>query len=789
MMLKNYLQIALRVFRKHRLYTLINIGGLTVGLATAMLIYLWVQHEYSVDAFHENGPILYSVIQEGSNNQGQVVYGDNTPGPMGPALVEEIPEIEDFCRISYPNTLALRYSDQHKGMENGIWADESFFELLTFPLSQGLAEEVLDDPNQIIISEALANRYFKGENPIGKVITVSDGYTTFDSKVSGVVQKIPANSSLQFDFVIPFSKFLLINEWAENWGSSSFRCIVKLNPEANLPRVNEKIEPFFTQHHEIVGNKMLLQPFSDRYLYGDLKPGRVPAGRVTYVRLFTFIGIFILLIACINFMNLATARAGIRTKEIGVRKVIGAQRKNLIWQFLTEAVLLAVFSAGCAILLAQLLLPAFNQLTGKSLSIPLMDLKFSAVLLLMILITGLLSGSYPALFLSAFKPVRTLKGQLTKSHGEALFRKVLVVFQFTLSMALVIATLVIYYQIHFIRNKNLGMDRENVIFLSASPEIFNAREIFANELKKLPGIAQVSFTNDRPSRVYANTHDPFWEGMQEGDDIGFEFLFTGYDFVKTLGIKVVEGRDFSREFASDTLNYLLNETAVEMMNLEDPLGKQFDFWGRKGEIIGIVEDFHYRSLHDRIDPFVILLWPENTGYIMVKSLPGKTTQALSSLQEVYSRFAPHYPFDYSFLDDDFESDYKGEMLIGKLANYFSAVVILISCLGLFGLVSFTAERKTKEIGIRKVLGASLAQLVGLISRDFMPLVLIALVLAVPIAWYLMKQWLQDFYYRISLEPWIFAAAGMAMIIIALTTVSYRAVRAGLINPVDALRNE
>lgn len=333
------------------------------------------------------------------------------------------------------------------------------------------------------------------------------------------------------------------------------------------------------------------------------------------------------------------------------------------------------------------------------------------------------------------------------------------------------------------------MDRENVIFLNASPEIFGAQETFVNELKKLPGISEVSFTSGRPSQVYNNTRDPSWEGMKDGENLGFEFLFTGYDFIKTMGIKIVAGRDFSREISSDTLNYLLNQTAVEMMNLEDPLGKQFVSFGRKGQIIGIVEDFHYRSLHDKIDPFVIFLWPENTGNIMAKSLPGQTTQALSSLRDVYQKFAPHYPFDYSFLDEDFERDYKSEMLIGKLANYFTVVVIFISCLGLFGLVSFTAERKTREIGIRKVLGASVTQLVGLISRDFIPLVLIALVLAAPITWFLMDLWLHDFYYKIALEPWIFTTAAIAMVVIASITVSYQAIKAGMANPVDSLRSE
>jgi len=564
---------------------------------------------------------------------------------------------------------------------------------------------------------------------------------------------------------------------------------VQLNPKASLATVNSKIEPFFTEHHSIVNVKLFLQKFSEQYLYGNIKPGRIPGGRITYVHLFSLIGIFILLIACINFMNLATARSGIRTKEVGIRKVIGAGRDKLIAQFMTEAILLALISAACAVLVALLLLPAFNQLTGKSLDIPLQEFKFLFSVVALASLTGLVSGSYPAFFLSAFKPVMTLKGKFNKNSGEVFFRKALVVFQFTLSIALVIATMVVYYQIHYIKNKNLGMERENVIFLSASSDITFSQETFSSELKKRPGVKEVTFTNSRPSEVSGNTHDPFWEGMKDGEGLGFSFLWTGHDFIKTMGMEIVSGRDFSRDVSLDTLNYILNETAVDMMNLKDPLGKSFDFWGRKGEIIGVVKDFHYSSMHERIDPFVILLWPENTSYAMVKTQPGETKEALASLETVYKQFVPDYPFEYSFLDDDFERVYKSEMLIGRLANYFTVIVILISCLGLFGLASFTAERRTKEIGVRKVLGASIPQVVGLISQDFLYLVVLAFFMASPVAWFLMKDWLGEFYYRIELELWIFMAAGVASLGIALLTVSYQAIKAGLANPVDSLRNE
>ncbi len=788
-MLKNYIKIALRVFRKHKLYTLINIGGLTVGLATSILIFLWVQDERRVDQFHEKGADLYMVIQESADNQGQLVYGTNTPGPMGPALKDEIPEIVESCRVSYPQSMAVIGKDNQLAMEKGICADPVFFSQFSFPLLSGVPEKVLDDPNGVVISQSLASKYFQQDNPIGKPITISDGFNQLELMVTGVMEDVPANSSLKFEYVLSFEKLLEIYEWANNWGSSSFMAVVQVSPEADLDELNRKIEPFFTEHHQISGSNLFLQPYGDRYLYGDIKAGRIPGGRITYVRLFTWVGIFILLIACINFMNLATARAGIRIREVGVRKVIGAARGNLILQFMTEALLLALLSTIAGLLVAKLLLPTFNQLTGKVLGIPWLNARFMFSLLFLALITGMLSGSYPSLFLSAFKPVNTLKGKLTKSFGEVVFRKILVVFQFTLSVALVIATLVIYYQIHYIKNRNLGMDRENVILMNISSEIIESQETFANLLRAKPGIQQVTFTNGNPSQVYGTTHDPIWEGMPEGGNLGFRFMWTGHDFINTMGIELVSGRDFSRDVSLDTLNYILNETAVEMMNLDDPLGKSLDFWGRKGEIIGVVKDFHYNSMYEKIDPFIILLWPENTSYLMVKTLPGQTQEALASLEEFYKQHIPSYPFEYSFLDDDFEQVYKSELMIGKLANYFTVVVILISCLGLFGLAAFTAERKTKEIGIRKVLGASLTQVVSLISKDFMPLVIIALILASPVAWYLMDGWLEEFYYKVALKPWIFLVAGTVSIIIALVTVSYQAIRAGLANPVDALKNE
>jgi len=789
--LKNYIKIALRVFRKHKLYTLINVGGLTVGLATAILIFLWVQDERSMDQFHANGENLYYVVQESKDNQGQMVYGTNTPGPMGPALKAEIPEIEESCRITYPQPMAVS-NEQHKAMESGICADPVFFSQFSFHLLSGVPNTALSDPNNIVISQSMARRYFNNTDPIGKPITVSDGFKPLELKVSGVIADVPANSTLKFDYVISFSKLQEIYEWTNSWGSSSFMAVVQLNPQTNLDDLNQKIESFYTDHHQIVGSNLFLTPFADKYLYGVNRSGE-PSGRITYVRLFTWVGIFILFIACINFMNLATARAGIRTREVGVRKVIGAARKNLIFQFMTEAVLLALLSTLAGLLVAKLLLPAFNQLTGKVLQIPWFDNQFALSLLGLALLTGLLSGSYPSLFLSAFKPVNTLKGKLTKSLGEVIFRKVLVVFQFALSVALVIATLVIYYQIHFIKNKNLGMDRENVILLSATSAITgspSSQESFSTRLKAMPGIQEVTFTNGNPSSVSGTTHDPVWEGMPDGGNLGFRFMWTGHDFIKTMGIELVSGRDFSRDVTLDTLNYILNKTAVEMMGLDEPLGKSLDFWGRKGEIIGVVKDFHYNSMFEKIDPFIILLWPENTGYVMVKTLPGQTQQALASLEAIYQQQVPDYPFEYTFLDDDFEKVYKSELLIGKLANYFTIVVILISCLGLFGLAAFTAERKTKEIGIRKVLGASLTQVVGLISRDFMPLVVIALLLASPVAWYLMDGWLEDnFYYKVTVEPWILLTSGAIAILIALVTVSFQSIKAALANPVDALRNE
>lgn len=787
-MFRSYLLIAFRVFHKQKLYTFINVGGLTIGLTTALLIFLWVQDERNMDQFHEERDTLYSVIRETKDNQKQLVYGNNTPGPLGPMLKQTIPEINETCRMTYPAKMAFAYND-HKGIEEGIYADASVLKMFTFPMVVGSSNHALDEPGNIVLSKRLASKYFKEKNPMGEPFTFTNGFISFDFKVTGVLEDPPSSSSLHFDFIIPFEKYLQINEWATGWGSSSFKTYVQLTPDAYVAGVDQKIEHLITEHHEIVTDNIFLQPFHRTYLFGDISPGRVPGGRITYVRLFSWIGAFILLIACINFMNLATARSVVRTKEVGVRKVVGANRKSLFTQFMTEAILISVTSTILAVLTTQWVLPAFNQLTGKQVSISFMEPRLLIGLLVLSVLTGLISGSYPALFLSAFKPVEVLKGKMTRNFGEFAMRKVLVVFQFTISITLVIATLVVFYQIHYIKNKNLGMDRENVIFLNASAKIISSRELFRTELLQQPGIKYVSYTSNRPSQVYNSTGDPFWEGMQDDERLGFKFSFTGYDFLKTLDIDPISGRDFSREVSQDTLNYILNETAVRMMNLEEPLGKTFNFWGRKGEIIGVVKDFHYSSLYEQIEPFVILLWPENCSYILVKTEAGNTTEALSSLKRIYTKFVPDYPLEYSFLDDDFERTYRNEILIGQLANYFTIIVIIISCLGLFGLASFTAERRTKEIGIRKVLGASVQQVVTIISKDFLILVGLAILLAIPVAWYLMDQWLSEFYYHIALRPWVFLLAGLAAIIIATITVSFQAIKAGLTNPVTALRSE
>ncbi|HMB89364.1 MAG TPA: ABC transporter permease, partial [Rhodothermales bacterium] len=722
----------------------------------------------------------------------QTFTWSSLPMPVAQVMQEEYPEIEHTILISWSNEMLLRYSDQ-AFRENGHFVGPAFFEAFSYPFIQGDPTTALDDPGNIVISESLAEKFFGSnwethETVLGQTITVAQQR---DLKVAGVFEDVPSNSTLQFDFMIPADVFISENDWLEHWGNSSLRLFVQLRKEADAAVVSDKIKNILNDQYEnaLATTDLFLQPVEDMHLYNDFEGGQLVGGRIEYVRIFSIVALFIVLIACINFMNLATARSSQRAREIGVRKAVGATKPALIRQFIGESVLISMLALVLALGLVTLLLPSFNTLTEKSISLLQLDPTFWLLFLGIALITGLLAGSYPALYLASFNVIAVLRGTAVRRPGGGSVRKGLVVFQFAMSILLIVGTMTVYAQMEYIRNKNLGLDRENLISVVLEGSAAEQAETFEQALEKEPGIASATRSSQNPLSVGQSTSDPDWDGKPADSDVLFNIINSGYDFVETMKMELADGRTFSRDHATDSVGYLVNERAVATMGMTDPVGQRLTFWGQEGNIVGVVKDFHITSLYEEIEPTIIRFAPERATLIYVRTEPGRTQEAIANLEKVYTSFNPGYPFDYQFLDDQFEETYQAEAIMGKLANYFAVLAVFIACLGLFGLAAFTAEQRTKEIGIRKVLGAPIASLVLLLSREFTVLVLLAFVITAPLAYFLMEDWLQGFAYHTSLGVGIFALAGVAALVIAWLTVSYQSIRTALANPVDALRTE
>jgi predicted permease len=632
----------------------------------------------------------------------------------------------------------------------------------------------------------MAKKYFGDQEALGKMIRINNDQ---EVQVTGVLQNIPQHSSLQFSWLMPYEVYAKDKQWLQGWGMLSIRTYVQLHANTSQEQAEAKIKKLLQKNDpDPTKSELFLHPYQDVYLYSNFNNGKQDGGRIDYVRLFAIVAVFILFIACINFMNLSTARSARRSKEVGIRKVVGARRSLLISQFMGEAILLTVLSLLFALAIVVLLLPLFNSLTGKTIVIPFSEPVFILALVALAVLTGLIAGSYPALFLSAMQPIKVLKGAIKQGFASILLRKGLVIFQFALSTLLITATLAVYYQIEYIQNKNLGFDREHVISMSIEGDLWKNMYAFKQELLQLPGIKTVTRTGANPLEINASSADITWPGKLPTQTISVSATFVDYDYLSTLNIPLKAGRDFSPQFA-DSSSYIINETAARLMGMDDPIGQDIEFWIGKGKIVGVLKDFHTQSLHKPIEPYVLMLAPGNTWMMLIKTEPGKTAQALSSLEKLSRKYNPGYPFEYHFLDETFEKQYKSETLIGQLAGYFGCLAIFISCLGLFGLATFTAEQRTKEIGIRKVLGASVGNITLLLSTDFLKLVAIAFIIASPIAWYAMSKWLENFAFHIDLGVELFLLAGVAALLIALGTVSFQSVKAALSNPVKSLRSE
>jgi putative ABC transport system permease protein len=786
-MFQNYLKIALRTLLRNKLYSGINIVGFALGIACCLAIMLWVQHEWNFNRFHAKLGRIHRVLQRQKVSNAVNVY-QTTAGPFAEVAKADIPEVEQVAQVlPWDNVLGVGNAIFR---EEGVYANSVLFTMFSFPLLAGNAATALDEPNAIALSETLARKLFGSADVVGKTVRLN---AKTDCKVTAVFRDVPKTSSLKFEYALSVKDFIKANAWAEGWDNNTFRTYFLLREGAEPTAVNAQLRDFLARKIQLHSEQSLfIQPFGESYVFNKFENGVQQGGRIETLRTFTLIAAMVLALACVNFMNLTTARGMRRSKEIGIRKSVGATRSTLIVQMLGESVLTALLALPIAVLLVELALPALKELTGATLHIPFGEAWFWAVLPVFGVVVGFISGLYPALSLSSFQAVSVLKGTMKSGPGAVALRRGLVVFEFAIAIAFIAGTIVIYRQIEFIKTKNLGLDRENVASLTVDiPE-----ERFAawkQELKAQSAIVSVAGSGEQSSlEVGSNTSAMNWKGQLPNEKIMVGFHQGDYAFLETMNIQLSEGRAFSPAFAADSVNYIVNETCVRQMRLAHPIGETLR-WGfgadaRVGTIVGVVKDFHFSSLHEAIEPIMITLI-QKTDRILVRFAKGKTEEGLNALRSSFTKYQPGLPFDVKFLDDEYNEMYKSETMIGRLALSFAVLAVAICSLGLFGLAAFMAETRTKEIGIRKVLGASVASIVGLLSKDFLVLVGIAIVIATPLAYWFAGKWLQDFAYKVELSWWVFVLAGVVAVVIAFATVATQAWKAARQNPVNALRSE
>ncbi len=788
-MYKSYLTIGWRNLLKNKTFSFINISGLALGLTCSVLIALWVLDEYQVDAFHENLDRIYTITSTEYSGH-EITYGGyDTPGLLGEELKRVLPEVEYAC--NYSSEYRTFGADDKRMKLFGNSAGADFFKIFSYPLLQGSKETALKTPESIAVSRKMATAFFGSPELAMDKSVRFENYK--DLKITAVFEDLGGNVSEKFEYVINWDFFLERNAWVKVWHNSGPTTFIKLREHANAETLKPKLQHFIKNYDKEYSDldrlELSMQPFGEKYLYSNFKDGKVAGGRIEYVQLFSWVAIFILLIACVNFMNLSTARSLKRAKEIGVRKVNGAIKTALVTQFMLEALMLTFIAVFIALVTLLILLPQFNLLTGKNIQAPLMDGRFWIGMIALTLITGIISGSYPALLLSSFRPMLVIKQNLKTSSAALFFRKGLVVFQFALSMIFIVGMIVISGQVSFIQNKNLGYQKNNLIYLPLSGKMVTNFNTFKQEAIKVPGVLEISHMSYRPVQLENTTGWVEWEGKSPDTKPVFVQAAVGYDFVQTMQATMIAGRDFSEDF-TDSTNYLINEKALRIIGYKDPIGMPLTFWGIKGTIIGVVKDFHFNSLHVPIDPLVLRLNRNPWGGIaLIRTDPEKTATSLAGLEELHKKLNPEFIFEPQFANDEYASLYQSEQVAKELSGYFAFLAIFISSLGLLGLVIFTAEQRTKEVGIRKVLGASVSQIAALLSKDFMKLVLISILLSIPVAYYVMTNWLKGFEYRITIQWWVFAVAAVGAVMIALLTISFQAIKAAMTNPVDSLKSE
>jgi putative ABC transport system permease protein len=792
-MLKNFLKVALRNLWIHKGYSFLNIFGLALGMTCSLLILLWVNDERSIDNYFPKGARIYGVY-ENQYYDGKISSGFYTPGILPEQMKKDLPEVEMSTGFAWNNTGTFQVGEKIL-KEKGQNGSADFFRIFDYPLLAGTPSTALATPVSMAISRKMANDFFGSPKAaIGKSMLYENKK---QFTVTAVYEDLPDNSSSKFDWLINWQAFLEENSWAKEWGNNGPQTILLLRKDADPVAFEKKIRHYLDKYNKEQGKsfhiELSMERYGDVYLHGSIKDGRVQGGRIEYVRLFSIVAVFILLIACINFMNLTTARSVGRAKEIGIRKVVGALRPALIRQFIGEAIVLAIFAVILAMGMVLAILPAFNHLTEKTIHFPFTVTSFWLSIAALTLVTGVISGSYPALFLSGFKPIKVLKGTLKFSTGTAWFRKGLVVFQFVLSIVLIIGTIVVSEQVDYVQSINLGYDRDNLITIPMDGDLSAKYKTFKESAMQLSSIAAVTRSSDGPVEVQNGTGGVDWDNKDPNNLVMWTNMAAGYDFVKTLKLKLVKGREFSPDFITDSVGFMVNEEGLRRIGYKDPIGRNLTMWGKKGKIIGVIKDFHFSSLHDPINPLIVRFGDEgsgvNWGGILVRIRAGQTKQALSQLEALCHTLNPKFPFTYRFTDEEYRNLYKSEAVVHSLSNCFAVLGIAICCLGLLGLAMFTAEQRTKEFGIRKVLGAKAGTLFSLLSKDFLLLVLVAFVLASPLAWWAMHAWLQNFAFHIALDWWVFVLAGILALLIALLTVSYQAIKVAVANPVKSLRTE
>ena len=808
-MIRNYLKIAIRNLLKHRVISFINLFGLTIGLTCSLLILSYILNELSFDRYNVNANRIYRVTRNFNNQDGTVSLRLSTIAPpFGPYLINDFPEIEKMTRLFDNGITPVRYQEKLFNEENVYFADEHFFEVFTHQTIAGNPRTALTEPYSIMLTEEMATKYFGEEEPINKILRLNN---QINLKVTGVFKNFPSNSHMHPSMLISFNTLKDTAVYGEqnlrtSWGNNAFFTYLLLPENYPVKRMLDRFPSFVDKH---VNRKdyngqdpskftfLGLQKLTDIHLYSHTDYEAEPNGDIKRVYIFSLIAFFVLLIACINYMNLSTARSALRAREIGIRKVIGAARKELIFQFLGESVLVCWAALLMALILTRLTLPWLNRLTGQTFYFSgLLSRGVLAPLFLTPFVIGGLSGIYPALYMSSFQPIKTLKG-LFRANGGISFRKALVTTQFAIGIALMITTAIVFQQLHFMQNKSLGFDKEKMVILNCNQDLSKQYASFRTELLRNSAFGNLTCSSRIPSGRLLDDMGAF---VFQGDSMrplntDIKFISTDYDFAPTYGLKILAGRNFSRDFGTDTSGFVLNESAVKVIGWKtagEAVGKDFKYGNRKGHVIGVVNDFHFESMRQQIAPMVFVMFPPRLAYyskVSVKISGNDLQSAIAYLENTWKKLLPETPFQFNFLDERFDKLYQAEQKQGNLLILFACIAILIACLGLFGLSSFAISQRVKEIGVRKVLGAKLGSIVSLLSKEFLILVLVAACIAFPVAWFAMHQWLKDFAYRIRMEWWVFLAAGLLAALIALFTVAFQAIKAAMANPVRSLRTE